>query len=435
MSATWKITKYFCGLSIKFALVLYVLCSTGAATEYKYSFLKDRPLWPVARGINDNEDVIFYETIDGGPSYFSYIYREGNYIKLLPQVTPEFIMIYAFAINNRGDVLVRCIRDTYMSHNKWFLYSDGSYIDLTPPFGYFGGISDINDSGVMVGYIVDSSWSENQTKGFQYDGGTYKELLPPGWSNSEAIRINNNGTVIGYGSKNNIDTGFLYNNGEYSELLPPGWQFAFPEAINNQDVVVLKGCDSGGHTRMAVYNQGVYTELPPPPGPGSPEIIDINDKGEFIVNNDCYAYIYHDGHYTELLPPGWDWCRVKGINNNGDIVGDRHMVFIAGPEKIDSDGDDVADESDSCGNSILDSTISIGWCNTGVPNKLLGEPYDIGCTMQDRIRECARNSNRSTFFQCVTDLTKAWREYFAYPIRWNEKVRIQICAAIGKIPK
>ena len=108
------------------------------------------------------------------------------------------------AINNRGDVLVRCIRDTYMSHNKWFLYSDGSYIDLTPPFVYFGEISDINDSGVMVGYIVDSSWSENQTKGFQYDGGTYKELLPPGWSNSEAIHINNNGTVIGYGSTNYI---------------------------------------------------------------------------------------------------------------------------------------------------------------------------------------------------------------------------------------
>ena len=83
-------------MTIKCALVLYMLCSTGAATEYKYSFLEDPPLFPTAIGINDNEDVIFYETIDGGPSYFSYIYREGNYIKLLPQVTPECIMIYAY---------------------------------------------------------------------------------------------------------------------------------------------------------------------------------------------------------------------------------------------------------------------------------------------------------------------------------------------------
>ena len=121
MSAILKITKYIFVLTIKCALVLYMLCSTGAATEYKYSFLKDRPLWPVARGINDNEDVIFYETIDGGPSYFSYIYRAGNYIKLVPPVTPECIMTYPIAINNRGDVVIRCTRDTYTSHNKWFL--------------------------------------------------------------------------------------------------------------------------------------------------------------------------------------------------------------------------------------------------------------------------------------------------------------------------
>jgi hypothetical protein len=71
----------------------------------------------------------------------------------------------------------------------------------------------------------------------------------------------------------------------------------------------------------------------------------------------------------------------------------------------DSDGDGVPDPDDECDISDLRSTIVIAGCDTGVANQL----FDDGCTMADRIGECAEGArNHKAFERCVKHLTKEW---------------------------
>ena len=71
----------------------------------------------------------------------------------------------------------------------------------------------------------------------------------------------------------------------------------------------------------------------------------------------------------------------------------------------DSDGDGVPDPDDECDISDLRSTIVIAGCDSGVGNHL----FDDGCTMADRIGECAEGArNHKAFERCVKHLTKEW---------------------------
>jgi hypothetical protein len=55
------------------------------------------------------------------------------------------------------------------------------------------------------------------------------------------------------------------------------------------------------------------------------------------------AFVYHDGTYTELLPPGWELAIAYGINDNGVVVGwgidgQKQKGFIATPKIIGTSG-------------------------------------------------------------------------------------------------
>jgi len=71
----------------------------------------------------------------------------------------------------------------------------------------------------------------------------------------------------------------------------------------------------------------------------------------------------------------------------------------------DTDGDGVPDPDDACPNSDLAETVVIDDCDSGVANHL----FDDGCTMADRIGECAEGArNHKAFERCVKHLTKEW---------------------------
>jgi hypothetical protein len=90
----------------------------------------------------------------------------------------------------------------------------------------------------------------------------------------------------------------------------------------------------------------------------------------------------------------------------------------------DGDGDGVPDDEDDCPQSILDPTIVIGDCDSGVENIL----FDDGCTMSDLIALCADGADKhGQFVACVAQLTNAWMS--AGLITGQEKGKIQSCAA------
>ena len=129
---------------------------------------------------------------------------------------------------------------------------------------------------------------------------------------------------------------FLYKDGHYVEVLPPGWLSAGPKGemnnpysfINKSGTVACFGYDATITGKGFIYKEGIYTELLPP-GWGGAMVWGINDSGLVVgTGNDSgeitKGFIYNNGEYTELLPQGWRESRAYLINNSGTVLGDGY---------------------------------------------------------------------------------------------------------------
>ncbi len=101
---------------------------------------------------------------------------------------------------------------------------------------------------------------------------------------------------------------------------------------------------------------------------------------------------------------------------------------------LDSDGDGIPDDfppqrPDRCPDSILDETVIIGDCDSGVENVLLRG----GCTISDRVEICAeRAKNHGKFVRCVSKLTNRLKRRGI--LSGREKGHIQRCASQSDLP-
>ena len=87
----------------------------------------------------------------------------------------------------------------------------------------------------------------------------------------------------------------------------------------------------------------------------------------------------------------------------------------------DTDGDGVPDDADECVISNLAPTVEIDGCRSRVPN-----PVDaLGCTISDRVDQCAQGRSARSFVSCVARLP-ATR---ALPRR--RKKHLLLCAALS----
>jgi hypothetical protein len=111
---------------------------------------------------------------------------------------------------------------------------------------------------------------------------------------------------------------------------------------------------------------------------------------------------------------------VLGVSSNVIVL--DNVAF--GNPVVDTDGDGIPDDEDSCPNSDLADTIVIGGCDSGVANVLL----DGGCTISDLIDECAAGAaNHGQFVSCVSHLTNELKNEGV--ISGRDKGKIMSCAA------
>jgi len=93
----------------------------------------------------------------------------------------------------------------------------------------------------------------------------------------------------------------------------------------------------------------------------------------------------------------------------------------------DEDEDGISDDEDNCPSSDLSETIVINGRDTGVLNQL----FDDGCTISDRIADCAMAAgNHGSFVRCVAKLTNSLKKENL--LTGKEKGAIQRCAAKAK---
>jgi hypothetical protein len=122
-------------------------------------------------------------------------------------------------------------------------------------------------------------------------------------------------------------------------------------------------------------------------------------------------------------------CNGNGIDDCRDVLDgaspDCDEDAVPDECESDSDGDGLINDCDGCLDSSLERTIVVDDCDTGVVNIMLG---DDGCSMADRIAECADGaSNHGEFLRCVARVSNEWKQR-ALIDKW-QKGRIQRCAA------
>jgi cysteine-rich repeat protein len=115
--------------------------------------------------------------------------------------------------------------------------------------------------------------------------------------------------------------------------------------------------------------------------------------------------------------------------DDGNVEAGDGCSPICQLEGEDSDGDGVPDAEDACPDSMLDPTVVIDGCDSEVSNTLLSG----GCTISDKVDECAANSrNHGAFRRCVSKLGDKLQKDGV--LTGPEKERILSCAGQADIP-
>jgi probable HAF family extracellular repeat protein len=215
---------------------------------------------------------------------------------------------------------------------------------------------------------------------FLWSAGSITNLGSLGGLFATASAINNTGDVVGnsYLSGNSCCGAFLVHAGHMTDL----GSFT-ADAVNDSDVVAGSESIPGeGHTDAILDSNGKITDLGLLPGEGgiftSPT--GINNSGEVVGDGDNResmerAWVYRNGHMTDLGTLGGPQASASAINNAGEIVGfaqtssdaDHGFLDRAGrfldlgnnvfPNAISNNG--VIAGQGGCGNAVI---VSGGVC-------------------------------------------------------------------------
>ncbi len=232
--------------------------------------------------------------------------------------------------------------------NKVFLNQSGFTQFTSIEVGsYYTEVTGINDRGQIVGNYQPSS--NYDVQGFLLDRGTF---TPIGFCVSD---INNSGQIVG-SSTPHFDQavpnkGFLLDKGVLTIIEYPGSFHSFATGINNQGQIVgfyrETAWDFFAHGFL--FDHGVYTSFDFPDG-FSTFPSDINDKGEIVGHwwkveqhlisqlrgfhgYNSGGFILENGVYIDYDVPGYEFgSLLSGVNSKGAVTGSLYSsaVDIAG---------------------------------------------------------------------------------------------------------
>jgi uncharacterized membrane protein len=163
---------------------------------------------------------------------------------------------------------------------------------LTQPHG-------INNRGQIAGFYVDVGGTLH---GFLRSKGSFRTIDVPGAVGSGALDINDRGEITGgYGDAQGRTHGYRLRKGVFTTIDPPGavdvpgnpgFAATAPFGINNRGQVVGQYADARG-LHAYLLDDGVYTTIDPPAGPGT-TAADINDRGQIVIPNPRGLFIQYE---------------------------------------------------------------------------------------------------------------------------------------------
>jgi probable HAF family extracellular repeat protein len=196
------------------------------------------------------------------------------------------------AINNRGDVVGICFISAGLEWG-YIRNKNGTFtsINALPNLGGATFPYGVNDSGQVVGWMLQFRRSPLLSSAFLYSEGTFTDIILPSHPDDSAIPnpfvqvaafgINNKGQIVGnYRTVNGV------NPFEH------------------------------GSSRAFLYDKGTISTL------DASSASAINNDGQIILAGEDGFFLYDDDHSFRILAPqGYVWRAINGINDKGQLVG------------------------------------------------------------------------------------------------------------------
>lgn len=287
----------------------------------------------VARGVNNNGEVIASVTTSGGNQDIA-TYLNGTFTD---QGSPNGNYAIATAINNSG--LIVGYYNVVSSDYVPFYLSGGSYTTMTVPGG---GVNDRNQAVNNNGFIVGTTDQSNGVEvpyGYNPTNGNYTYYHGSGTTNAYGFGVNDSGNLAGNIVENAQNVGGYYNAGATN----PSWTSigilsggisSSADAINSSNEVVGTSTINQNNTEAVSYINGVLTGLGSIVGYANSEGVAISDSGTIVgtlnggsVQNPNGAFYYTSSgkmiNLQSLLDAsgaGYMLQGVEGISNNGDYI-------------------------------------------------------------------------------------------------------------------
>jgi probable HAF family extracellular repeat protein len=154
--------------------------------------------------------------------------------------------------------------------------------------------------------------------------GTYTQIDVPGAVSTLATGINAAGDIVGaYDDASGVSHGFLLSGGVYTTIDYPGAAYTSVTGIN--DVGQIVGDDSYDGFLYDLQTQA-FTTISVPGQNGYTIPLAINNAGTIvgfisIQGKGPVGFELAGGKYREVLPKGFEFSFVAGINNSGEAVG------------------------------------------------------------------------------------------------------------------
>jgi probable HAF family extracellular repeat protein len=229
----------------------------------------------------------------------------------------------AAALNDRGQVVGRSRADSGDLHG--FLYYGGALTDLGTLPGHHGSqAADINERGDIAG--ISYRYGEAPHAVLWADGAIHDlGAMPVG--EGTVLALNERRQIVGYSSTLLETRGWIWQDGVFTLLpLPPGANYSFAWAINDRGDIV--GAVSGEWTRAVLWPAtGGVVELGVLAGDLHSWARAINNRGQIVgsstaTDGTSRAFLWRAGTMIDLGPlPGGTSAVASAINDGGTIVG------------------------------------------------------------------------------------------------------------------
>jgi uncharacterized membrane protein len=242
---------------------------------------------------------------------------------------PNSSLTVVRGINARGDILGSYVGLDGVGHD--FLLRNGIFSNIVYPGGT-GAARAMNARGDIVGGFGDAEGGH----AFLLRDGKLTKIDYPGASSTIAFGINNTGDITGqYVTASGTVRGFILSDGTFHTVYVNGGpNIGVHGAQDNGrvmigDVVLTSDQSTRGYRKLS---NDVLLLVPPGTIFPCSHARAINERGDIagafgIVNSaaECHApnhgFVFKDGVYDIIDPPGSHDTFVFGINDDGIVVG------------------------------------------------------------------------------------------------------------------